>query len=153
MSGQVKFSSMPVALSVNATDRVPLLVPTSSNQNQTITIENLFDNVSVPVRFTGPFIHQQAPDIVNSTSVISPTSKYVSLENSSAAAINVNLTSGVEGQEVTFIAKTLTSDVYVFPVQKIGFTSIRFASVGATATLIFIGSNWVVKSYYNAIIS
>lgn len=153
MSGQVKFSSMPVALSVNATDRIPLFVPTSSYQNQTVSLETLFDGLSFPVRFTGPVIHDQQPDIINSSSVVTILSKYALLENSSAAAITANLMAGVEGQEVTLIAKTLVSDVHIVPVQKLGFTSLRFATVGGTATLLFIDGNWVVKSSYNVVIS
>lgn len=153
MSGQVKFSSMPVALSVSATDRVPLLVPTSTQQNQTITIQDLFGDLGVPVRFTGPVIHDQLPDIINSNSAVTLTSKYAILENSSAGAITANILAGTNGQEVTFVAKTLVSDVYIVPVQKLGFNSIRFSSVGSSATLLFIDGTWVVKSSYNAIIT
>lgn len=153
MSGQVKFSSMPVALSVLGTDRVPLLVPTSGNQNQTISFEAMFDNFSVPARFTGPLIHQQTPDIINAGGVYSGTSKYALLENNTASEFITNLVNGVSGQELVLIAKTLVSDVRVTPVSPLGFTSIRFSQVGSTATLRFIDSKWVIASIHNATVS
>lgn len=153
MSGQVKFSSMPEALSVKSSDRLPLLVPTSTNKNQTISLAEMFGDFPVPVKYTGTVIHQQTPDIISSNGAFTSLSKYALLENNSASAITTNLMNGIDGQELILVGKSMVSDVNVTPVSTLGFTSIRFVQVGSTATLRFIGSTWVIISAHNVTIT
>lgn len=153
MSGQIKFSSMPVATTVAVTDRVPLLVPTSGNQNQTVSLGTLFGNLSIPVVTSDNITIAQQPDVVNSATVFTADSRYALLENNTASAITVPLVDGEVGQELILVSKTLVSDVTVVPVNKLGFNQIRFANVGSTAKLQFIDGKWVIVSVYNVTVS
>lgn len=152
MSGQVKFSSMLVATSVAATDRIPLLSPSSTNQNKTVPIHTLFDGISVDIRTNAKMIHNQPPDIVSVSTTHTAASRYCIIDVNGPTA-SVNLIDGEEGQELIFFSRNLISDCYVYPVSRNGFNSIRFSAVGSTCHLIFLDGKWNVLASFNVTIS
>lgn len=154
MPGQVYLSQMPTASSGNSTDRIPLLVPDSpTDKNKTISVYNLFGNLSVPISSTKPITCSETPASHAIGGALTVENRYVFLDVSSPTAVLINLLDGTPGQEVLIVARTLTSDCSVVPVNKLGFSSIRFSNVGASCSLIFIGGKWVITSQYGTTIS
>lgn len=154
MPGQVYLSQMPTATVGNPIDRIPLLVPDSpTEKNKTISVYNLFGNLSVPVNSSKPITCSETPVSFTSGGAVTVEGRYAFLDISVPSQVTLNLLDGQPGQEVLIVARTLTSDCIVVPVNKIGFNSIRFATVGASCSLIFIGGKWVVTSQYGTTIA
>lgn len=154
MPGQIYFSQMPTATVGNPTDRFPILVPDSpTEKNKTITVHSLFGNLSVPVKSSKPITCSEEPVSLTTSSGITIQNRYAFLDITTPSAATINLLDGQPGQEVLIVARTLTSDCFIVPVNKIGFNSIRFTSVGASCSLIFIGGKWVITSQYGTTIS
>jgi hypothetical protein len=114
--------------------------PSGTPVNKKVSVANLFNNIPTYLGLDG------TPDSVTAAGAASTSTSITHLTTSSAG-YTATLANGTNGQVkiVTMIADG-GFDVTFTPANFANGTSLTFADVGDTATLVFTNSNWVLVS-------
>jgi hypothetical protein len=131
-----KFSDMGVSPTIKAADLIPIV----TDGNNKVVTAGVF-SLNLP-NFGNSGITKNAP--------VSPTGAAISLLNT-LVAIGVpstyTLASGLQGQEIVIVNKTVQTTTLVFSGQTATILS------KGSISLIFVDTEWYVKSLYNCTVA
>lgn len=143
-----KISELGAATSGASAD---LLHIVQGGTNKKLTVANLFAGIDTNVKLDGYIAFKDTPQAITaagSTAAVDVVSPITEISSTSATtgANALTLADGVQGQIkiITMIADT--GDVELTPDNLAGGTTLTFADVSDTVTLLFTNSNWVIIS-------
>lgn len=151
----IKISEMLQETTPEASDLLPMVrTSATSGKNRKLPLSTLFGNVPSQI-VTNKGIVSGGWQTVAVTGAMVISNDHVHVDVG-GTPINVIVPDGtIDGQVLTFLIRTASSNCTITPVSTIGFTNALLTSVGKTLTLKWDGSSgkWFVLSYFGATIS
>jgi len=135
-----KVSDMTVATSVAASD---LLYVVGGGASKSITVQQLFSNLPVPV-VGKSFRDNSTTQIITVTGTALDLTVPTSKVDAGASLVTVTLGSGAEGQVKTVVLSSSTGGGVQINGTFAGATSIVLTNIGDAAVLHYIGSAWFI---------
>jgi hypothetical protein len=121
--------------------------PSGNPVNKKISVANVFNNIPTYIALDDTVqVVDTGTEAVNVTSSISHL-------NTTAGAHAGALADGTNGQIKIITMITDGGDSVVTPTNANGFSTVTFADVGDTATLIFTGSKWNIISSHSVTVA
>jgi hypothetical protein len=136
-----KVTAMNPATSVEPTDVLYLVKPSTSPYDHKVTIANLFGGIPSPVVLEEKFALGGTPQTLSSPGAISITANVTTITSPSANG-ELTIADGVDGQFKTIIMVSNSGSRTLSITNNIGHISIVFNGAGDTATLMFQGTLW-----------
>jgi hypothetical protein len=136
-----KVTAMNPATSVEPTDVLYLVKPSTSPYDHKVTIANLFGGIPSPVVLEEKFALGGTPQTLSSPGAISIVTNVTTITSPSANG-ELTIADGVDGQFKTIIMVSNSGSRTLSITNNIGHISIVFNGAGDTATLMFQGTLW-----------
>lgn len=123
--------------------------PSGNPVNKKISVANFFNNIPTYVALDGT-----AHVIDTTTEAVDVSTSISHIDTVTAGAAHAgSLADGTNGQIKILAMIADGGDSVITPTNASGFTTITFADVGDTATLLFTNSKWHVISSYGATVA
>jgi len=136
-----KVTNMDPAASVNGTDLLYLVKPSTTPYDFKVTIANLFGGIKVPAVFENKVVLGGTVQSLTAPGAISLDSSVTKIVSPDANGTLV-IADGTEGQIKTIVMIANTNNKTLTITSNIGHNSIAFSQAGHTATLLFVGTVW-----------
>ena len=99
----------------------------------------------------GSIVHAGIPQILTGAGAIFLTTQITYISTTGANVLS--LANGVQGQTKIIVMTADLGDGTLSTITGSGFTTITFADVGDTVSLMFLNGSWHVMSWYNLTIA
>lgn len=136
-----KVTAMNPATSVEPTDVLYLVKPSTSPYDHKVSVTNLFAAIPVPVKLDNTLTFGGTIQTLSSAGAISVTSLITRI-NSPSGAGTLTIADGAEGQIKVIVMVSNSASHALTISSNIGHSSIVFNSANDTATLMFLAGNW-----------
>ena len=121
--------------------------PLGNPVNKKISVANVFNNIPTYIAL------DDTVQVVDTTTEAVNVTSSISHLNTTAGAHAGALADGTNGQIKIITMITDGGDSVVTPTNANGFSTVTFADVGDTATLIFTGSKWNIISSHSVTVA
>jgi hypothetical protein len=121
--------------------------PSGNPVNKKISVANVFNNIPTYIAL------DDTVQVVDTTTEAVNVTSSISHLNTTAGAHAGALADGTNGQIKIITMITDGGDSVVTPTNANGFSTVTFADVGDTATLIFTGSKWNIISSHSVTVA
>ena len=121
--------------------------PSGNPVNKKISVANVFNNIPTYIAL------DDTVQVVDTTTEAVNVTSSISHLNTTAGAHAGALADGTNGQIKIITMITDGGDSVVTPTNANGFSTVTFADVGDTATLIFTGNKWNIISSHSVTIA
>ncbi len=136
-----KVTAMTAATSIESTDVLYLVKPSTSPYDHKVTVANLFGGIPVPVVLEDDLVLGGVVQSMSSAGAISITTLVTKITSPDGAG-TLTIADGTEGQLKVIVMTSNNANHALTINANIGHSSIVFNGPGDTAILIFLAGNW-----------